>query len=237
VHEEATALVAHQIGAADIGPDPKGGRDADALGAKIFRLRQHLGREHAVGDDALPVVDIVDEAVERTQALLEAGLHLAPLARGDGARNDVEGPGAVDVALLGIDREGHPKLADGGLRHAPPRLDLGVAERRQAGHQAPCRGPRVTGTADQLVEETAAVVLRPVQRHVAAPHRRRPSLAPRERYYLTIRLTIRCPVAAPQGSRRRTVADVARQAVFHGSSSAPGSDSGRNLRANRKRGH
>ncbi len=47
------------------------------------------------------------------QPLLQARLHAAPLARGHRARNDVEGPGTVDVLAFAVDGEGHAHLGNG----------------------------------------------------------------------------------------------------------------------------
>ena len=66
-------------------------------GAVVDRVVEQFGREHAVGDASLLVVDVVDEAVERHEALDEAALDDRPLAGLDDPGDDVERPRPVDV--------------------------------------------------------------------------------------------------------------------------------------------
>ena len=47
---------------------PNFGCDALALRAEVHRVVEQVGREHAVGDDPLVVVEVVDEEVERAAA-------------------------------------------------------------------------------------------------------------------------------------------------------------------------
>ena len=122
-------------------------------------------REHAVAHDALAVVHVVDEMVERGDALLEPGLDPEPLAPRDRARNDVERPGAIDGAiLLVIDREGDAHRLDGELRSLLPHADL-VAELGQIAQQNAACGTRAACRADQLVVQTRARVGGPVGAH------------------------------------------------------------------------
>jgi hypothetical protein len=97
--------------------------DADALRAEVDRFRQHLLREDLVLDDALVVIEVVDEQVQRLHALLQPKPRLAPLLFRDHSRDHVEGPGAVDrPALLRIDGEGDAHLLDGDLGRKLARM-------------------------------------------------------------------------------------------------------------------
>ena len=95
-------------------PDSTWRIDADAFMSKIHGIREQFLWKHARLDDALPVIDIVDEEVERLDALLQPGLDARPFMTRDDARDDVERPGPIDAsALLGIDREGDAHGHDG----------------------------------------------------------------------------------------------------------------------------
>jgi hypothetical protein len=87
-------------------------------------------------EDLLVVVDVVDEAVERRDALAQAALHLAPLGARDHARDQVErdqalGAGAV-LVLGAVDGEGDADAAEDHLRFlAARRHHLGGCARSQ----------------------------------------------------------------------------------------------------------
>ena len=68
---------------------------------------------HAAGaQDFLAVVDVVEEGVERLDALLDALRQPPPFGAGDDARHDVEGDQPLGGLLLAIDGEGDAGLAE-----------------------------------------------------------------------------------------------------------------------------
>jgi hypothetical protein len=67
-------------------------------------------RHKAFVDDLAPVVDVVDEVVQRTDPLGQAALDRAPFLRGDDARHEVEreravAGGTVMVGARGVERD------------------------------------------------------------------------------------------------------------------------------------
>ena len=111
-----------------------------------------LERQHAICDDALLVVDVIDESVERGDALPQAGLDAVPLLARDGARDDVERPRAIDrAALLVIHGEGDAHRLDGEFRGLLAHADLLAPELRQIAHQRPPGDARAAARADQLI--------------------------------------------------------------------------------------
>ena len=56
------------------------------------------------------MVDVVDEAVERVDALFEAALDIVPLGGGDDARDQVEGENALRALVVAVDVEGDAEL-------------------------------------------------------------------------------------------------------------------------------
>jgi hypothetical protein len=89
---------------------------------------EQLRWEDPVGDHALIVVEVVDEAVERGEALDETGLDAAPLAGLDDARDDVEGPRPVDASTVGVHGERDAGGEDVELRQVLARLQLRQTE-------------------------------------------------------------------------------------------------------------
>ncbi len=147
-HVDRAVAVAHEIRAADVGPHAVRRFAADAGRQEIRGRRDDVVGHDAVVDDAPVVIQVVDEVVERLQALNQAALDARPLGCLDRARNHVERPGAVDVLAFGVDREGDAHLDDGALRVGLPLGELARAERRQDSPRAaqptaePCRERR-----------------------------------------------------------------------------------------------
>ncbi len=130
---------------------PNFGMNAAALRPEVGRVGEQLGGEHAVGDDLLFVVDVVDEAVEGDEPLHESALHERPLVAGDHPGDDVERPGAIDVLAVGVhgERDAHRQDLDLG-----DALELGQFLRSEAvehRHQGGGDGTRFAVPADQLV--------------------------------------------------------------------------------------
>jgi hypothetical protein len=120
---------AHDVDAGDVRIDAAGHVHAHHLGPEL-RVLGHLLLRHDAGlDDLLPVVDVVDEAVERMDALAQPGFHLLPFAFGDDARDHVErnqplGAGAV-LVLGAVDGERDADSAEHQLGLVAPRLHRG----------------------------------------------------------------------------------------------------------------
>ena len=62
------------------------------------------------------MIDVVDEGVERPDALLEAGLQAHPFLRGQHPRHDIERDQPLGALLLAIDRERDADPMEQGVR-------------------------------------------------------------------------------------------------------------------------
>ena len=97
---------------------------AHHLLAELGVVQDLVGRDDAGLDDFLLVIDVVQEAVERGDALDQALFHARPFVGRDDARNQVErdqplGAGAV-LVLRAVDREGDAHAAEDHLRFLAP---------------------------------------------------------------------------------------------------------------------
>ena len=123
-------------------------------------------REHTVLDDALRVINIVDEVIERGDALFQPRRDPVPFLRGDDARNDIERPRAIDrTALLVIHGEGHAHNLDGKFGGLLPHADLFTAKLRQVTYERPTGDTRTAARADQLVMQSGCAVAGPIDAH------------------------------------------------------------------------
>ena len=111
-HEEIVRPRAYHVDAADMGVDAAGRGEVHHLLPERLILQDQAGRDDAGLQDALPVIDIGQEGVERPHPLLQPGRERAPFGGGDDPRNDVEGDEALRVAALAIHREGDAQAAE-----------------------------------------------------------------------------------------------------------------------------
>ena len=122
-----------------------------ALGAEVHRVLEQFGGEHTVGDDALVVVQVVDEMVDGREALLQAGLDTPPFVSCDDTRDDVERPGTVDATPVGVHRERDALREDVEVGTVLTLLQFGLFEGPELFHQHPRRGAGRTVGGEQLV--------------------------------------------------------------------------------------
>ncbi len=96
---------AHDVDAGDLRIDVVRQVDAHHLGAELG-VAEHLLLRHDAGlEDFLVVIDVVEEAVERGDALLQPGFEVLPFRRGNDARNQVERNEPLGACLVAIHRE------------------------------------------------------------------------------------------------------------------------------------
>ena len=91
---------AHDVNAADVRVNVARHIDTHHLGAELGVLKNLLGGHHAGLDDVLPVVDVMDEAVERRDALHQTFFHASPFVSGDDAGNQVKGNQAFGTGAV-----------------------------------------------------------------------------------------------------------------------------------------
>ena len=152
-HQELARPVAHDVRAADVHIGAV--RQVDAAHDRpVVRIAEdELGRDHPVRQDLLVVVDVVQQVVERGDALAHARLDARPVLRREHARDAVEGKDAVDRVALGIDGEGDAEVAQ--LRVGVRGTTLQLLQ-RERGEAIADRLP--SAAARHLAPETAGVV-------------------------------------------------------------------------------
>src|ERR1035437_9513154 len=139
-------------------PDATRRFPTDALFAVGFGGENDLTRHDAVVEDLLLVVKVIDEQVQRVNALLETLFQPAPLDRRDNARHNVEREDLLHARLLAVHIEGDPHLHQRALggRLSPHKLPL--RKRLNAVHQvARARAGRL-GVRQELVIEAPYLI-------------------------------------------------------------------------------
>ena len=109
-------------------------------------MQQKL-RHDAVADDLAIVVNIVDEQIERGDALLQPALDRVPFGGFDDARHHVERPDFFGARLVAVHREGDAQVQERPFGIALAALQFAVGKRFNPPHQrlAPRPGRAVGG--------------------------------------------------------------------------------------------
>jgi len=105
------------------------------------------------------VIDVVDEQVQRVNALLQAALDRAPLGRGDNPRNEVEREDALRafVRAVDVERDAHGEQRTFGRSLAT--LDLTGRQRVEDLRQRLRTRTWSARAGEHLVEESFRIVL------------------------------------------------------------------------------
>ncbi len=114
--EELAAVGAHEIDAGDVRVDAAG--DVHALHlAAVLRVAEHaLGRDHALVQDALLVIDVAEECVQRRDPLLQPALEHGPFVRRNDPRNEIERNQPLGARVLAVDGERDADAVERALR-------------------------------------------------------------------------------------------------------------------------
>jgi hypothetical protein len=84
----------------DVRPHSQRRTDAHTLAAEIGGIEQVLAREDPIADDALRMVDVIDELIESPGTLPQTSLDATPLCSLNDPRDDIQRPGSVHWSRL-----------------------------------------------------------------------------------------------------------------------------------------
>jgi hypothetical protein len=180
--QELAPVVADQVHAGDVAADAARSRHPIDL-AQVEGARQHrLGRHHALPEDQLAAVDVLEEMVQGPHPLLEPGLQPGPGAGRDDAGDHVERKDLLDALLVGIDREGDAVVAEGAQRSLVAFPELDQAEVLEVIEEPPVGAPRLGRRRQHLVVKGFRLVAgadRPPRSHgySVCRHRERGSIS------------------------------------------------------------
>ena len=166
-HVELAVAVAHQVDAADVAPDALRRVESDARLQEVARRQDELSRHDAVLDDALGVIDVVDEQVERLDALLQALLDGGPVRGADDAGQDVEREDALGPRLVAVHGERNAEVQQVALGRLLPPHQLALRQRNDALQQRRGAATGLSIGEHQFVVEGSGLVGREVHRAVS----------------------------------------------------------------------
>jgi hypothetical protein len=106
---EFAMLVADDVDAADMDIGAEADRKALHL-RTVVRIPEHeVGGNYSVANDMTFMIDVMEEAIDGSDALLHTRLELSPLGRRNDPRNAIERKNSINGVGVGIDGEGDPQ--------------------------------------------------------------------------------------------------------------------------------
>ncbi len=150
--------MADQVRAGNVAPNAAGRIPADALLAKGLCRQDDIAWHDEVLEDLLAVVEVIDEEVQRVDALLEALFQAGPLGGRDDARHDVEGEDLLQPRLLPIDIESDAHLHQGALGAGLPGGQFAGRQRLDGAGERRDDRAWFSAFSDHLIEESFGVV-------------------------------------------------------------------------------
>ena len=154
-HPELAVVVADQVDPADVDAHAVGRLDPGRLAVEVRGGGDHAARDDALVEHPAGVVHVVEEALQRLDALLDAGLDPRPLVHLDHAGEDVE----RERALLAADVEGDALVEVAVLERVDPAVDLVRAHLLQRPAQPGVRRAQVVAVEHLVVRLTHGVAV------------------------------------------------------------------------------
>ena len=170
-HIELPVLVAHDICPGDVAPDVLRRVNAHALRAESCRCQREVLRDDAVVQDALVVVDIVDEHIQRAYTLFEPALQPIPILCTHHSRHHVEWQDALPAARVAVDVEGDAHEHQVALRRRLSALELAIVHRLYTLDQRPRLRARHAVGLHQLIVEALGLIVIEVHRGLSQSQR------------------------------------------------------------------
>ena len=131
--------------------------DAAHLAPVVAAAVEQVARHHAFGEDPALVVDVLEEQVDRRQALREAADERAPLGGGDDPGQQVERKDPLGALLVAVDGEGDALGQEGLVRLDLPQRQLPRRGGAELIEEGPVLGPGGGGVEHLVVADPAVV--------------------------------------------------------------------------------
>src|SRR6266550_197601 len=104
-HQKIAIPIAHQIGTANVNVNVLRDVEVHELRPEMRRLPDVILGNHAIAQNRLAVIDVVQEEVERGDSLFQTAFDFLPFRGGDNSRNQIEGKNSLGPLRIAINSE------------------------------------------------------------------------------------------------------------------------------------
>ena len=107
-HQKITVAIAHQIGTANVDVDISRHTEVHELRTEVRCLPDVIFRNHAIAQNGLTVIDVVQKKIEASDSLFQPALDLFPFLCGNNSRDEIEGKNPLGPLGVVVKGEGDP---------------------------------------------------------------------------------------------------------------------------------
>ncbi len=157
-HEIIALAVADQIGAADVDVNISRHGQVEHFPAKHLGAVNQLRRNDFFAQDALLMINVVAEQIQRRDALNQPAFDFFPFVLGNDSGHQIEGEDFFDAALVAVHGEGDALIAEVDVGHLHPAGEGVGAHGRQSGGGRGVMRARNSGLREHLVEQAVDLV-------------------------------------------------------------------------------
>ncbi len=161
--------VAHQIGAGDVAPDAARRIQANARRPERFRRRDDMLGNDAFFKNPLLVVNVVDEEIQRGDALLQSALDPVPFLGFDDTWKEIKRKDFLGAFAVAVDIKSDPHAHERIFSRLLAPNNLCHRQSRKLLYQQIRTGPRARTRLKSLVKKTFTVVFCEIHANTPGP--------------------------------------------------------------------
>src|SRR5207248_2622330 len=157
-HEKITVAIADQIGAANVDVDILRDIEMHELRAEVRSLPNVIFWNHAIAQNGLIVIDVVQEKIERGNSLLQTALDLFPFLSGNNSRDEIEGENPLSALSVAVNREGDALAQESERGQVTFAIEFSFRQLGETLQQTLIMGPGPARHGKHLIIEFARIV-------------------------------------------------------------------------------
>ena len=159
-HDERAVFAPHDVRSADVDIGVERHRQAAHLAPVMLRAVDQIARHEAVVQDPPVVVDVLQEKIERRDALLQACFEPVPFRGRDDARQKIGRDDSFGRLIVAVDREGDALMQERLLARLLPQAEFFGRQFGEAAMQLCVVRPHASVGGEHLVIRASEAIMR-----------------------------------------------------------------------------
>src|SRR5205823_7821240 len=157
-HEKITVAIADQIGAANVDVDISRHIEVHELWTKVRGLPDVIFRNHAIAQNGLTVIDVVQKKIERSNSLFKTALNFLPFFARNDSRDEIEWKNPLGPLGIAVNREGDALAQESERGQVTLAIEFSFRQLGETLQQPLIMGPGPARHGKHLIIEFARIV-------------------------------------------------------------------------------
>src|SRR5438874_3994249 len=158
-NKKIAVAITHQIGAANVDVNVLRDAEVHELRPEMSRLPDVILGNHAIAQNRLAVIDVVQKEIERGDSLFQTAFDFLPFPGGDNSWNQIERKNALGSLGIAINSESHALAQKGKRSEFTFALELVFLQFGETLQQSLVMRPGLSRSSKHLVIELAGIVV------------------------------------------------------------------------------